>query len=83
MSSMMSSSAASYQMFWYSMRAQCVVCRVRYLGGAMAGKKDMDATRELPEGEPTQVTEKGLKIGLPKRRDVLDALAKVAGKPKR
>ena len=47
----------------------------------MAGKKDMDATKNLPPDEATQVTEKGLKIGLPKKRDVLDALAKVAGKP--
>jgi hypothetical protein len=31
----------------------------------MAGKKDLDATKNLPEGEPTQVTPKGQKIGLP------------------
>ena len=40
----------------------------------MAGKKDLDATKNLPEGEPTQVTPKGQKIGLPKRRDVMAAL---------
>ena len=47
----------------------------------MAGKKDMDATKKLHEGEPTQVTDKGLKIGLPTKRAVSDALAKVARKP--
>jgi hypothetical protein len=48
----------------------------------MAGKPDMDATKKLPPDEPTQETEKGLKIGLPKRSTVLDALRKVAkGKP--
>ncbi len=31
----------------------------------MAGKKDYDATKNLPPDEPTEVTEKGLKIGLP------------------
>ncbi len=47
----------------------------------MAGKKDLDATKKLSSDEPTQVTPKGLKIGLPTRRDVMDALAKVARKP--
>ena len=47
----------------------------------MAGKKDYDATKKLPPDEPTQVTPKGLKIGLPKKQDVLDAIAKVARKP--
>ena len=47
----------------------------------MAGKPSQDATGKLPEGEPTQVTEKGLKIGLPKRRDVFSALEKVIKKP--
>jgi hypothetical protein len=46
----------------------------------MAGKKDLDATKKLGPDEPTQVTPKGLKIGLPKKRDVLDALSKVARK---
>lgn len=49
----------------------------------MAGKKDMDATRKLPEGEPTQVTPAGQKIGLPHKRDVLSALRKVARSGKR
>jgi len=47
----------------------------------MAGKKDLDATKNLPEGEPTQVTPKGQKIGLPTRRDVFSALEKVIKKP--
>jgi hypothetical protein len=47
----------------------------------MAGKKDLDATKNLPEGEPTQVTPKGQKIGLPKRRDIFAALEKVIKKP--
>jgi hypothetical protein len=44
----------------------------------MAGKPDKDATRHLPEDEPTQVTPAGQKIGLPKRKDVFAALRKVA-----
>jgi hypothetical protein len=47
----------------------------------MTGKKDMDATQNLSPGEPTEVTAKGLKIGLPKRKDIFAALAKVAKKP--
>jgi hypothetical protein len=47
----------------------------------MTGKKDQDATKNLPPDEPTQVTGKGLKIGLPKKRDVLAALERVARKP--
>ena len=43
----------------------------------MAGKKDYDATKQLPPEEPTQVTNKGLKIGLPKRSTVMDALRRV------
>jgi hypothetical protein len=46
----------------------------------MAGKKDLDATKKLDPNEPTQVTPKGLKIGLPTKQDVLAALSKVAGK---
>ena len=49
----------------------------------MAGKKNTDATKNLPEGEPTQVLPKGTKTGLPKRADVMAALAKVAKKPDR
>jgi hypothetical protein len=52
----------------------------RYGGRTMAGKKDTDATRNLPEGEPTQVGPGGTKLGLPKRADVMAALRKVAGK---
>jgi hypothetical protein len=44
----------------------------------MAGTKDHDATKKLPPEEPTQVTDKGLKIGLPKRSAVMDALRRVA-----
>jgi hypothetical protein len=47
----------------------------------MAGKKDHDATKNLAPDEPTQVTPKGLKIGLPTKQDVRDALLKVARKP--
>ena len=50
----------------------------RYRGGAMAGKKDMDATKNLPTGEPTQELPKGTKTGLPKRRDVFAALDRIA-----
>ena len=46
----------------------------------MAGKKDFDATKNLPEGEPTQVTPKGQKIGLPKRRDVMAGLVERRGR---
>ena len=44
----------------------------------MAGKKDYDATKQLAPDEPTQETEKGLKIGLPKRSSVMNALRRVA-----
>lgn len=47
----------------------------------MAGKKNYDATKNLPPGEPTQVLPKGTKTGLPTRRQIEDALAKVAKKP--
>jgi hypothetical protein len=48
----------------------------------MAGKKDYDATKNLPPDEPTQELPKGTKTGLPKRRDVfrtLDKLVKKSG----
>jgi hypothetical protein len=48
---------------------------------SMAGKKDQDATQNLPEGEPTQELPKGTKTGLPKRRDVFAALEKIVRKP--
>ena len=41
-------------------------------------RKD-DATGSLSPDEPTQETPTGLKIGLPKRKDVLDVFRKVAG----
>ena len=53
----------------------------RYRGGGMAGKKDYDATKNLPEGEPTQTLPKGTKTGLPKGRSVFAALDKIVKKP--
>jgi hypothetical protein len=47
----------------------------------MAGKKQNDATQNLPPDEPTQVLPKGTKTGLPTRKQVELALAKVAKKP--
>jgi hypothetical protein len=47
----------------------------------MSGKKSTDATKNLPEGEPTQVLPGGTKVGLPTRVTVFDALRKVARKP--
>ncbi len=44
----------------------------------MAGKKGKDATKKLPEGEPTQTLPGGTRVGLPKREDVMAALEKVA-----
>lgn len=49
----------------------------------MAGKKDHDATKNLPPDEPTQTLPEGTVTGLPKRRDVLAALEKVAKKPRK
>ena len=49
---------------------------------SMSGKKDSDATKKLPEGEPTQVLPQGTKTGLPKRRDVFAALEKIVRKPR-
>jgi hypothetical protein len=46
----------------------------------MAGKKQTDATQNLPEGEPTQVLPKGTKTGLPTRRQVFAALDKFSRK---
>jgi hypothetical protein len=48
----------------------------------MAGKKDYDATKNSPEGEPTQTLPKGTKTGLPKRKDVFVALDKIVKKTK-
>ena len=61
-------------------RASGAVEPTRYGGSPMAGKKDYDATKNLPEGEPTQVLPKGTKTGLPKRRDVFRALDKIVKK---
>lgn len=47
----------------------------------MAGKEDYDATKNLPPDEPAQVLPKGTKTGLPTRRQVERALAKIAKKP--
>jgi hypothetical protein len=44
----------------------------------MSGKKDTDATRNLPPDHPTQVLPKGTKTGLPTRREVMAALTRVA-----
>lgn len=49
----------------------------------MAGKKDTDATKNLPPDEPTQVLPGGTKTGLPTRDEVMAALARVARKHKR
>ena len=46
----------------------------------MAGKKQTDATQNLPEGEPTQVLPKGTKTGLPTRREVFGLLDRLSGK---
>ena len=54
---------------------------LRYRGRIMTGKKNYDATKNLPAGEPTQVTEKGLKLGLPTVKQIEEALKKIAGKP--
>lgn len=47
----------------------------------MAGKKDTDATQNLPPNHPTQIGPGGTKLGLPKRGEVMAALRKVAKKP--
>lgn len=44
----------------------------------VTGKKQADATKNLPPEEPTQVLPKGTKTGLPTRGQVMDALKKVA-----
>ena len=46
----------------------------------MAGKKDTDATRNLPPDEPTQVLPNGTRTGLPTRKQVENAIAKIARK---
>jgi hypothetical protein len=49
----------------------------------MSGKKDTDATKNLPPDHPTQVGPGGTKLGLPKRRDVMDMLTRLSGKKHR
>ncbi|MEY2431688.1 MAG: hypothetical protein QOC92_1413 [Acidimicrobiaceae bacterium] len=39
------------------------------------------AKKKRPKDEPTQTTEQGYEIPVPKRKDVLDALRKVARPP--
>jgi hypothetical protein len=46
----------------------------------MAGKKQTDATQNLPPDHPTQVGPGGTKLGLPKRSEVMDLLARLSGK---
>ena len=46
----------------------------------MAGKKNTDATKNLPPDHPTQVGPGGTKLGLPKRSEVMDLLARLSGK---
>jgi hypothetical protein len=46
----------------------------------VAGKKDTDATKNLPPDHPTQVGPGGTKLGLPKRREVMDMLTRLSGK---
>jgi hypothetical protein len=38
---------------------------------------------QQPAKEPTQHTEKGLEIPVPKRREVMDAFRKIIGAPKK
>ena len=47
----------------------------------MAGKKTTDATKLLPEDQPTQVGPGGTKLGLPTWAEVMATLTKVAKKP--
>jgi hypothetical protein len=47
----------------------------------MAGKKDQDATKNLPPKEPTQLLPKGTETGLPTREQVMGALDQIAKKP--
>jgi hypothetical protein len=46
----------------------------------MAGKKNTDATQNLPPDHPTQVGPGGTKLGLPKRREVMAMLDRLSGK---
>lgn len=72
-------------LMWYALMASMEIIVPRSEAVAtvvsMAGKKDYDATKNLPDGEPTQTLPKGTKTGLPKRRDVFRALEKIVKKP--
>jgi hypothetical protein len=46
----------------------------------MAGKKNTDATQNLPPDHPTQVGPGGTKLGLPTRREVMSLLDRLSGK---
>jgi hypothetical protein len=46
----------------------------------MAGKKQTDATQNLPPEHPTQVGPGGTKLGLPKRSEVMSLLHRLSGK---
>jgi hypothetical protein len=46
----------------------------------MAGKKQTDATQNLPPRSSTQVGPGGTKLGLPKREEVMSLLYRLSGK---
>jgi len=48
----------------------------------VAGKKQTDATQNLPPNEPTQVLPGGTKTGLPTSGQILAAIRKMAGPKK-
>jgi hypothetical protein len=68
--------------FWPLASGMVSAVHLGTVEGLMAGKKDYDATKNVPEGEPTQVLPKGTKTGLPKRKSVFAALDKIAKKQK-
>ena len=43
----------------------------------------MEKDAEQPASEPTQRTEKGLEIPVPKRKEVMDAFRKIVHAPKK
>ncbi len=64
-----------------SFKAARAVSIARYAWRCDGWEEGYDATKNLPEGEPTRVLPKGTKTGLPKRRSVFDALDKISKKP--
>jgi hypothetical protein len=44
--------------------------------------RKQDATGKLSEGAKTQKTEKGLKIGVPKRKEFFGLLERATGQPR-